>query len=146
MIVNELLESLKLENQRNVEAKKTEMFGDPSRRREVIKRARQAIEALKIFTSDELALLWPESCGRYDEDWSGTNDHVFFDCPIVEGLRIQVQFEGRTFELYTDHEEDFGIWIQSDVTDRMHYLVGQVDRAEVVAMIADTLAYQEQAS
>lgn len=139
MIKSEIIERILDEHRRNLEAKEVKRFGPTERRADVVRRARQKVEALKVFTSDELALLWPESCGQYMEDWSDVHDVVFFNCPVVDGLKIRVQFEERTENLYSDLEDDFGIYIDSEPMEEMHYLSGHVDREAVVEMIAQTI-------
>ena len=143
MITSEVIEKILDEHRRNEEAEKqrkaNETARDSERRKDVVRRARLKIEALQVFTSDEMALLWPESCGLYVEDWSQEHDFVVFYCPVINSLSMRVAFLGRSNDLLTDGDEDFGIYITGDRVLETHYLTGQSDREAVVELMASTI-------
>lgn len=144
MIKSEIIERILDEHRRNLEAEKQrkadETAKDFDRRQDVIRRARAKVEGLKLFTADEMALLWPESCGQYMEDWSQTDDYVVFKCPAIDELSLRVAFQGRSNDLLTDGDEDFGIYITGAHAFETHYIVGKVDRPDVIELIAETIA------
>lgn len=64
------------------------------------------------------------------------NDQVVFESDTVDGLRLEMTFNGRSRDLLTDGSEFFGVKILVDRSGVQHVPSGLIDREAVIEVIA----------